>query len=235
MPANPRKRQQKVERRAAKRKEKKHQLVRAQSTGLADKLTMSTRFPVLHSVITDANWKQGMGSVLFSRALPDGTVAVTVFLIDRYCLGVKDATVAIVSRSEYESRFHRGLLSRTPGPEVPPAEARKYVEAAVDYARGLGFPPHADYQKAKLIFGDVDASACTATFEFGKGGKPMFINGPRDTALRCRQIINTLTRTCGQGNFEILMLAGPGGYITGPEHLDEDDFDDDLEQLHHTP
>lgn len=183
MPANPRKRQQKVERRAAKRKEKKHQLVRAQSTGLADKLTMSTRFPVLHSVITDSNWKQGIGSVLFSRALPDGTVAVTVFLIDRYCLGVKNATAAVVSRSEYESRFHRGLLSQTPGPEVPPAEARKYVEAAVDYARGLGFAPHADYQKAKLIFGDVDASACTATFEFGKGGKPMFINGPRDTNL----------------------------------------------------
>jgi hypothetical protein len=232
MPTDPRKRQKKVERRTAKRKEKKHQLVRAQPSGMAERLQMATRYPVLHSVITDSVWESGMGSVIFSRAVPDGTVAFAVFLIDRCCLGVKNALFAVLPKSVYESKYHRGILSRTPGPDVPPEKARRFVEAAVEYAHALGFAPHPDYLKAKLIFGDVDASACTEDFEFGKDGKPYFTSGPNDSQARCRQIINTLMRTCGEGNFHFMMGVDPDRMILDDFDMDAgDEVPEDLEEL----
>jgi hypothetical protein len=225
-----------MERRAAKRKEKKHQLIRAQPTGLGDKLALAVKYPVLHSVITDVVWTQGIGGVLFSRSLPDGTVAFSLFLIDRYCLGVKNAMCAVVPRSEYEDKHHRGYLSQYPGPNVAPEKVRKFVEDAVQYAKNLGFAPHPDYQKAKIIFGDVNASACTETFEFGKDGKPFFISGPNDSQQRSRQIINTLARTCGEGNYHYLVGISPTTQFRVLEGMpDEDEGNDDLEGLDHSP
>src|SRR5438105_3691381 len=120
MAADPRKRQKKLERRAAKRKEKKHLIVREQSAGLGERLTAAAAAPVLHAWVTDDLWTQGMGWVLLSRQLPNGYVAVVVFLVDRYCLGVKNALAEIVSRFEYDSKFVRKMRSQFTAKDVTP-------------------------------------------------------------------------------------------------------------------
>src|SRR5688572_28207785 len=102
MATNPRKRQRKLEQRAAKRKEKKHQLVKQQSVGLGDKLTAANRCPLIHVWVSEDVWSQGLGWVLLSRRLPNGSIAVAVFLLDRYCLGIKNAIAEIVPPSVYE-------------------------------------------------------------------------------------------------------------------------------------
>ena len=193
MPSDPRKRQKKLEKRAAKRKEKRHEVVRSQSTGLPGQLRAASAFPVLNCWITEA---QGMGTVHISRQLPDGQVAFASFLVDRYCLGVKDVFFKVLHRLDYETKI---VQRRDPEPrrQVSPADARKLIEGAVQYAGGLGLPPHADYQTAMLLFGDIDAAASTAQFEFGKDGKPFFIAGPHDTPERCKQIMAILMKSCG--------------------------------------
>src|SRR5436305_1385402 len=142
MATDPRKRQKKIERRAAKRSDKKHKLVRAQPAGLADRMAAAAKFPPLHAWIPDVLETEGIGSVLFSRELPNGMVAVAVFLVDRYCLGVKDALADVLTRSAYETRFVQGMRKEYPASNVSPACVRKRVEAAVAYAGDLGFAPH---------------------------------------------------------------------------------------------
>jgi hypothetical protein len=225
MATDPRKRQRKLERRSAKRKEKKHHLIKETQLGLGERLTAATKFPILHASITEDFWDQGIGWVLLSRELPMGQVGVAVFLVDRYCLGVKNVLAAIVSHSEYENEFVRKMRKEFAPREVSPATVRKCVEEAVAYAQNLGFPPHADYHKAKLLFGDIDASQSTEQFEFGKNGKPLFINGPNDSPSRCRHVINTLVRTRGPGNFDTLMMAGPDGDTRGLPQIVDDDSD----------
>jgi hypothetical protein len=229
MPTDPRKRQRKLERRSGKRKEKQHVVAREQAGGLAQRLTAAVKYPVLHSRVSDVLWTQGIGQVLLSRALPNGTVAVAVFLVDRYCLGVKDAFGAVLGRSSYDERFVRQTRAQFVMQDVTPAAARKIVENSVAYAHDGGLPPHADYQKVKILFGDINASECQEEFEFGKDGKPFFVAGPHDGPARCRQIVNILTRTCGPDGFHYLIPFGdPGTMLPNDQAGDMDgliDFD----------
>src|SRR5206468_5281192 len=130
--------------------------------------------PVLHSSITQDLWTEGLGWVCVSRELPNGAVAPALFLVDRYCLGVKNAIAHIASRFDYESTIQKQMKEQG-AQHVSPATARKLVEAAVEYARQLGFHPHADYAKARHIFGDINPAESSEEFEFGKDGKPFFV------------------------------------------------------------
>jgi len=205
MPSDPRRRQKKLERRAAKRKEKKHLIAREQSGGLVARLTTAARFPVLNSLVSEDVWEEGLGSALLSRAMSDGTVAVAIFLVDRFCLGVKDALVDVVNRLDYETNYLKRIRSDFETRDVPPEMLRKFVEQAIAYADELGLAPHPDYERAKLLFGDIDPGKSTEEFEFGKDGKPLFIAGPEDTPQRCRMILNTLLERLGPDGFEYIM------------------------------
>jgi hypothetical protein len=230
MATDPRKRQRKLERRTGKRKEKKHVIAREQSAGLAKRLTAAVKYPILHSQASEDLWTEGIGQVLISRLLPNGTVAVAAFLVDRYCLGVKDAFAFILGRSSYEERFVRQTRSRLAVRDLSPAAARKIVEQAVAYARELGIAPHPDYQTAMVLFGDVDANDCQEEFEFGKDGKPLYIAGPHDTAERSRQIVSILTHSCGADGFHYLIPLGDPGKILSGEQVDLIDYDDEWEE-----
>jgi len=209
MATDPRKRQKQLARKNARRKEKKHQLIRHQNISLADRLTAAARFPVLQCWMSDSIELEGIGWVALSRAFPNGEVAVASFLVDRFCLGVKNCFGQFMSRTAYEDEFVRKLKGEIPSYLAPPSEARKFIEAAVAYARSLGLQPHPEYAKAMCLFGDINPAESDTTFEFGKDGKPFFIAGPNDTPSKCRQVVSILTSKLGPDGFEyVLPMAG---------------------------
>ena len=150
-------------------------------------------------------WEQGIGEVLISRRLNDGNVAFSVFFVDMYCLGVKDAFANIVPRKAYKENLYDKAARRSPWIPLEPEAARKLVEGAVQYADDLGFSPHADYHKAKAIFGDISAEPCDGEFRYGKDGKPMFVNGPFDDPARCRHILKTLRERLGPDEYHYIL------------------------------
>src|SRR5262249_8784733 len=213
-----------------RRKEKKKAIARQHSGGLPAQLSQAARYPILHCWMTDSNEKIGKGYVVISRALPDGNVAFASFLIDRWCLGVKDLLVAVVHHASYEERIYRQGRAQQPSRDVPPEDACKYVLGAVEYARELGLPPHEDYPRAMLLFTGVDPSRSTATFEYGHDGKPHFMAGPNDGPARCRQIIAILHHHCGQGNYHFTIpFADPSMLPEGAdfERLGWNEADED--------
>jgi hypothetical protein len=227
MPSDPRKRQKKLERRTARRKQKKHTLVRAQSAGLPGQLSAASKYPVLYCWIMEEG---GIANVHLSREFPNGQVAAANFLVDTYCLGVKDCWAEVLHRTDYDNKYRRERNpDMLPYRDIPPAEARRFIEQAVEYAAGIGFPPHPDCDKAMLLFGDIDPNDSDAVFEFGKDGKPLFIAGPNDTPERSKRIIAILMNNCGPDQFHFVAPIGgdeyienvPGGYP--PFGDDEDD------------
>src|SRR5262249_30685514 len=136
---------------------------------------------------------------------PNGQVGFVVFLVDRYCLGVKNVMADVTGSFTYERNVVNKMRSEYGVKELSPACLRKLVEGAVDYARDLGLPPHPEYQKARVIFSDIEAGQCKEEFEFGKDGKPLFIAGPHDSPERCRHIMACLEERCGPGGYHLII------------------------------
>ena len=170
----------------------------------------------------------GCGYLVVSRFKADGRVEAGFFLLDVFCLGVKDAGF---HRFNSVADYQKSLLDRLFRGQVPvrmtPAAARKLAEDAVSYARGLGFSPGVDYKKASRVFGGITTAGCDEEFVFGKDDKPFYVQGPSDPPARAERILRALEARCGEGGYhyivatddsELLDSKGESGQsaITGP-------------------
>lgn len=143
----------------------------------------------------------GIVSVLVARGHRRGKVSVTGYLVDVYCLGVKDVLGPKVMDDFDLRAFVRTyfLVYEAPALKAPIEMARELVWGAVAYARDLGFESHPDFEQAA---GQLGAWEPTGVVRFGRGGKPYFVQGIRDNATR---ILATLERSVGEGNFHYLV------------------------------
>ena len=226
MALNSKKLQKKRAKKAAKRKAiaagKKTQGTLRGLVSSARSIGLATTSPIHECLIPQELFEGGMGTVVVSRALPDGRIGASFFLLDVFCLGVKNAYFLALPREEYSYRLETIGFNETLTP-VDPAYARKLVEETEAYARDLGFNSHPDYQVAKKIFADIDAAACPTGFTFGKDGKPFFIAGPNDTPKRVQKILDTLTKRCGPDGFHYMVGVEGELDFDGEEDLDFDD------------
>ena len=198
-------RQKQLTRQRQKLKEKARRTNTDKASALQRQLALAATAPIRKCLVPDNLNEQGIGMLVFGRTLPGGRIAAAMFLVDVFCLGVKNASLAVLSSDAYaqtvESMSHHGHYAG-----MDPASFRKLVEGAVSYADNLGFPPHPDYAVARRIFGDVDAASSTQTFAYGRNGKPFYVNGPDETPSRVREIIERLQRQPGGADY---MVGGP--------------------------
>jgi hypothetical protein len=208
--------QKKLQKKRAKREQKRRQ-AKTGSSGGQGLLAFSRDWAwaaqgEIADILVPANlFDTGKGTLWFSRKLPDGRHAVAAFLLDVHCLGVKDALYKIAEVGEYPNILER-IYAQAPGemerPQLErqhPSCARKLIEKTAAYAKDLGFEPHADYRIARMIFGDIDASACPESFTFGKDGKPFYVDGPNDTPAMKKRIVKQLERRCGPGGYDYMI------------------------------
>jgi len=176
------------------------------SIGLNDSLKNARDYPIYGCWIM-ADWQdEGISPVIVAREQEPGRVMFGVYMIDLYCLGIKD----VFTRTDYSvGRFERELPKLCAGaPEKCTVElAHEVIYGGLEYAEKLGFQPHSDFKKqmADLILDPPDAHPRVDHVSFGKNGKPLYISGPYDSKQKISFIIETLRRTCGEGNFDYLV------------------------------
>jgi len=166
---------------------------------------LAGRSPVHECMLTQDLFEIGIGNVVVAKKLPGGAIGAGVFLVDIYCLGVKNAFFVSLRPEKFASTIER-MLGEDPR-DMAPACARKLVEGSVAYAAGLGLKPHRDYRNAKRVFENIDASECAQTFQFGRGGKPYYVSGPNDSPTKSRLLIDRLSRRYGPDGFDYLIPA----------------------------
>jgi hypothetical protein len=136
--------------------------------------------------------------------------------VDVWCLGVKnalgpkglDAGELSGFVEDYYTCFDAGYT------KIPLDLARHIVWGAVGYAKGLGFRPHHDFGAAASYLGSLEEPCA---IDFGCDGSPSYTQGPYDDA---RQVVETLERSVGAGNFHFLvrldsLSAQPGLELEG--------------------
>ena len=203
MVANENRRRKKIEAQRAKRKDKQRTIARVESSGKVVRMTVASHWPLFESRISTGLDERGIANALISRRNPNGQVAGAIFLVDAYCLGVKDVAVFIGSETSWKRHIAEQQERGMQLVDISPEALRKLVDGAVDYASSLGIAPHRDWFHACPILGDIDASQCLTEFTYGHNGKPHFFSGPYDRPARIQQITNLLTNHVGVGNFHI--------------------------------
>jgi hypothetical protein len=204
MATNEQKRQKKLQ-----QKKKKQKLGKKLTNIFSNRSPVSSfaSYPIHECLVPDNLFESGIGQITISRRSPSGEIGISAFIVDVYCLGVKNALFTIADDHKYQTEI-RPSFTQSHGIEfenVHPTCARKIIEGAVDYAAELGFKAHTDYRKYKTIFGDIDKSACPVKYTFGKEGKPFYINGPNESQKQSEQIISQLEKKCGKGNYDYIM------------------------------
>lgn len=146
----------------------------------------------------------GLAAVLVARRHRYDKVSVCGYLVDVYCLGVKNALGPDIMDETELSAFRRQYFSGYDSDplEAPIELAQEVVFGSVEYARGLGFQPHPDFAAAQAHLGSWTGPG---VITFGKEGKPFYISGPYDNP---KPVIRTLREAVGEGNFDYLTVVG---------------------------
>jgi transcriptional regulator with XRE-family HTH domain len=122
---------------------------------------------------------------------------VCVYLLDVWCLGVKNA----MGPDQLDEQRLRRLTDKVfsgyqAAPIAAPIElVRDLTFGAAEYAHRLGFAPHPDFEQARDHLGPWHGPSAIT---FGRDGKPTYISGPYDNP---DHVIHTLHRAVGRNGF----------------------------------
>jgi len=169
-------------------------------------------------------WDDGIGYAAIARQASGG-LFFAVFLVDVYCLGVKNAFWCAGTREEFQEML-RDMQERQKMRAISPACLAKIVKGAVEYAKSFGFPPHPDYRHASTLLDGIDPSTCPDQFTFGRDGKPFYIQGPNESLAQAAAITHRV-RDAG-GHFVMALPDGSGEVRSMEDGFDEfDSLDED--------
>jgi hypothetical protein len=100
----------------------------------------AARSPIKACVVAHRLFADGIGWVVLTRTLPSGLVGASFFLVDVWCLGVKDAFFRVMRQQKFEEQV-KASSEEQPIADIDPSVARKLLHDAVAYAGSLDLAP----------------------------------------------------------------------------------------------
>jgi hypothetical protein len=162
--------------------------------------------PIRHCFLTESVFEIGMGTLVLTRGGTQDHLTLSSFLIDTFCLGIKDVMFDSIEGEAFEL-YMEATDAGSPMVSVDPSFARKLLRDLAAWSQSIGFSPHRDFAAVERIFGDVSADASDAVFRFGRDGKPFYIPGPNDTAPLIRRRVAQLEKHFGEDGFDFETAA----------------------------
>jgi hypothetical protein len=195
-------------RKAQRRKQVVTQKRRAEAleTSLPARALRAAGAPIQHCFLAEAVFDIGIGTLVLARGATPHHVVLSSFLIDVFCLGIKDVMFEAVESEVFE-QYMDATDAGSPMVAIDPSYARKLLRDLAAWSLSIGFEPHRDFAAVERVFGDVSANANDAVFQFGRDGKPVYIPGPNDTAPLIERRIKQLRKYLGDDGFRLETAA----------------------------
>ena len=165
-------------------------------------ITKAATLPFHECFISEGWIENGMASILLSKKMPSGKFIVGSYLIDMYCLGLKDTLFKFgfdqISYSEFLDVFNSGQKMI----DCNLTFAHNLIYGAIDFAHDLGFSPQKDFKITEHLLDPDLIDDGIDEIEFGKDGKPLYVAGPYDNINR---ILSTLDKNAGAGKYHYIL------------------------------
>lgn len=158
------------------------------------------KFPVYECKVLK-NWKEaGISPVYVSRELTKDSYVFISYLIDFWCLGVKDTAL----KSGISKTDLKNIYSRNDDLEIVSyQDARSLILGAIDFAKTIDIAPHLSWNGLPSSFIEAHL-AYEKKFSFGLKGKPHYFSGPHDyERYNVEEIINKVSKA--QGHYTVHM------------------------------
>lgn len=178
--------------------------------------------PFRHCLLQEGLFESGVARLVVVRGAPGETMLCS-FLLDAFCLGVKDVDAQAVIPDE-AAQVIEAMSDDAPFRAVRPAYACKLMRDLIAWAGSIGFPPPPLLAAAQQIFGGVNPDSCADVFTFGRAGRPTYVPGPADTLAMTNDRLRQLRERLGKDGFDFMVMM-PSGLRLEVE-LADDEMDD---------
>jgi hypothetical protein len=195
-------------RKAQRRKQVVAEKRRAEAleASLPARVLRAAHAPIRHCFLTESVFDIGMGTLVLARGATPYHLAFSSFLIDVFCLGIKDVMFETAELEVFEM-YMDATDAGSPMVSVDPSYARKLLRDLAAWSQSIGFAPHQDFAAVERIFADVSADTNDAPFRFGRDGKPVYIPGPTEAAPLIQRRIAQLQKYLGDDGFNFETAA----------------------------
>lgn len=138
----------------------------------------------------------GLATIVVARRIGDDNYIAANYLVDVWCLGVKDADFKKnLTHSMLEALVHGAIREQGSIVSYSYEDTRSLILGSVAFAAQFGLAPHADWVRAKTLIEPDRAFVDKLTF--GIKGKPHYVQGPYDDQRKQFEVISKIQRSGG--------------------------------------
>jgi len=185
------------------RKKRQAASVRYTLLSVKRKILTSRELPICECLINPSWKEEGFATILVSRRQYDGAILYGMYLVDIFCLGLKNTFCdADTPLSIYETKIRSSINPKEELVECSIALAHHIIYGGIEFAAQFGFKPQEDFELSQYVLEDINSIEACEDIEFGKDGKPFYVSGPYDDV---EYITRQLQSKAGDGNFDFVV------------------------------
>jgi hypothetical protein len=175
------------------------------------------------------NWREsGFTMIVVTRVHSNKNITYGVFLVDLFCLGVKDALWQFNQHPlDFKAFLEKQARMNDGGPPLVEAGyplLHNIIYGAIEYAGDLGFFPHKDFDLAQYILEADDERIDLIEVEFGYKGKPLYMS-TSESRTEANNILAQLEKRVGLGNFDFIKEEDLDEFFEKDDDLTDGDID----------
>ncbi len=167
----------------------------------------------------------GEGEFIVTRMHTNGKISFASYLVDIYCLGVKDSCYYL--RNEADDFYE--MINESPLTECSYEELHNWIYGAVSFAQEAGIEPDRSFKLTQYMLEEDTDDIPLIEYEFGKDGKYFLICNSVAEANRYMPI---LEEHLGN-NFQFVIEDGKN--LRDLDDLDEETMNERLKNIEDSP
>jgi hypothetical protein len=137
----------------------------------------SVQYPIYQCVVNEGWQELGLANIFIFRQQPNLKFICGVYLVDVFCLGVKDTFCnANIPYSGIQTMLDLADMPLVP---IDYEDARSIIFGGIEFARKHGFSPNQDWKDSMHVV--EPEKLFSNKFTFGRHDKPFYIPGPGDS------------------------------------------------------